>query len=504
MPREIAGHSVSRKGRYILAIDQGTTSSRAILFDHAGSIAGVSQEEYRQIFPKPGHVEHDPVDIWESQFNVVQQVLRENAVDARDVAAIGITNQRETTIVWDRNTGEPVYNAIVWQDRRTADYCAELKEKGLEEAVQSRTGLLIDPYFSGTKLKWILDNLEGVRERAEAGELAFGTVDSWLIWNLTGGARHVTDVTNASRTLLFNIHTLRWDEEQMALFDIPAGILPEVTGSSGEIARLDAGLLGCDIPISGAAGDQHASLFGQICTRKGQAKNTYGTGCFMLMNTGEKPVISKNKLLTTIAWQLDGKTYYALEGSVFIGGAVVQWLRDGLGIIESSSDIEELAGEVESSDGVYFVPAFTGLGAPHWDPFARGLIYGLSRGSTAAHVARAALEGIAFQVADVLSAMERDAGIEIESLRVDGGAAANRLLMQFQADILGVPVVRPEILETTALGAAYFAGLGSGFWSDVEEVARHWEEDARFEREMNAEEVQQLTKGWTDALGRAR
>lgn len=495
---------MSTSAKYILSIDQGTTSSRAILFDHSGKVKGVAQREYRQIFPRPGYVEHDANEIWGSQLGVAREVLDDNDIKAENVAAIGITNQRETTILWDRKTGEPVHNAIVWQDRRTAEYCAELKEKGLEEEVQKRTGLLIDPYFSGTKVKWILDNVEGVRERAKAGDIAFGTVDSWLIWNLTGGKVHATDVTNASRTLLFNIGSLEWDHDQLKLFGIPEEVLPDVVSSSGKIADVEESLFGHAIPIAGVAGDQHASLFGQICTSKGQAKNTYGTGCFMLMNTGAEPVISKNRLLTTIAWQLGDVTTYALEGSVFIGGAVVQWLRDGLGLIERSKDVEELAGEVETSDGVYFVPAFTGLGAPHWDPFARGLIYGLTRGSTAAHIARAALEGIAFQVADVLGAMERDTGYPVEELRVDGGAAANEMLMQFQADVLGVPVVRPEHLETTALGAAYFAGLGIGFWEDVDDVAQHWHADARFERSMSEETVQQLVEGWLDALERAR
>lgn len=495
---------MSTSAKYILSIDQGTTSSRAILFDHSGKVKGVAQREYRQIFPRPGYVEHDANEIWGSQLGVAREVLDDNDIKAENVAAIGITNQRETTILWDRKTGEPVHNAIVWQDRRTAEYCAELKEKGLEEEVQKRTGLLIDPYFSGTKVKWILDNVEGVRERAKAGDIAFGTVDSWLIWNLTGGKVHATDVTNASRTLLFNIGSLEWDRDQLKLFGIPEEVLPDVVSSSGKIADVEESLFGHAIPIAGVAGDQHASLFGQICTSKGQAKNTYGTGCFMLMNTGAEPVISKNRLLTTIAWQLGDVTTYALEGSVFIGGAVVQWLRDGLGLIERSKDVEELAGEVETSDGVYFVPAFTGLGAPHWDPFARGLIYGLTRGSTAAHIARAALEGIAFQVADVLGAMERDTGYPVEELRVDGGAAANEMLMQFQADVLGVPVVRPEHVETTALGAAYFAGLGIGFWEDVDDVAQHWHADARFERSMSEETVQQLVEGWLDALERAR
>ena len=490
--------------KYILALDQGTTSSRAILFNHAGSVVGTSQREYRQIFPEPGCVEHDPLAIWESQLAVAQQVLKDTSASANEVAAIGITNQRETTIVWDRQTGQPIYNAIVWQDRRTAALCDELKLAGLEAEVQKRTGLVLDPYFSGTKVKWILDNVDGARDKALRGELAFGTVDSWLVWNLTGGRLHVTDVTNASRTMLYNINDLQWDGDQLAMLDIPKSLLPKVVASSGLVGETDEDHFGVAIPISGIAGDQHASLFGQICTTRGMVKNTYGTGCFMLMNTGSAPIISTNKLLTTIAWQIDGETSYALEGSVFVGGAIVQWLRDGLGIIESSKDIEELARRVDSSEGVYLVPAFTGLGSPHWDPYARGLIHGLTRGSNSAHIARAALEGIAFQVADVIHAMEKDSGLALNELRVDGGAAANDLLMQFQSDILGVSVVRPQILETTALGAAYLAGIAAGFWKGIEEVSRQWYEDGRFSPTMGKEDVDRRFRGWEKALARSK
>ena len=487
---------------FILALDQGTTSSRAILFDQSGAIRGRAQKEFRQIFPQPGWVEHDPLEIWTTQRDVAFEALASAGVDAGEIAAIGITNQRETTIIWDRKTGVPIHNAIVWQDRRTAAMCEKLTADGRDAMIRQRTGLVVDAYFSATKLAWILDNVPGARARAEAGELAFGTVDSWLVWNLTGGAEHVTDASNASRTLLFNIHTGEWDDELLTLFDVPRAMLPRVTGSSG-IAG-ETGIFQKPIPIAGIAGDQQAALFGQACLSEGMAKNTYGTGCFMLMNTGPRAVASANRLLTTVAWRIGGEIEYALEGSVFIAGAVVQWLRDGLGVIRSSGEVEALATSVPDSGGVHFVPAFAGLGAPHWDPHARGLICGLTRGTTAAHIARAAVESIAFQTADVLDAMEKDAGIRLAGLRVDGGASLNDFLMQFQTDLLGVPIERPQISETTALGAAYLAGLAAGFWKSRAEIGRHWRVAKRFEPRMGVAQRDGLRADWRKALERAR
>ncbi len=486
----------------ILALDQGTTSSRAIVFDHAGSILSVAQQEFRQIFPKPGWVEHDPQEIWATQSNVAIQALEKAGVSANEVAAIGITNQRETTVVWDRETGRPICNAIVWQDRRTAPICDRLKARGLAGTIRRKTGLVIDAYFSGTKLQWILKNVAGAKSAAKAGKLAFGTVDSWLVWNLTGGRQHITDPSNASRTMMFNIQTGDWDDELLKIFEVPRNILPEVRSSSevfGESNNFGAG-----IPIAGIAGDQQAALFGQVCTKPGMVKNTYGTGCFMLMHTGAKPIASRNNLLTTVAWRIGNKTEYALEGSIFIAGAVVQWLRDGLGIINSSGEVEALAAQVEDNGGIYIVPAFAGLGAPHWDQYARGTIVGLTRGSSRAHIARAALEGIAFQVADVLHAMESDAKIRLKELRVDGGACVNNLLMQFQADILGVPVVRPKVSETTALGAAYLAGLAVGFWKDRSEIASQWQIDRRFVPAMKKSMRETQLTSWSRALARAK
>lgn len=490
--------------KYILALDQGTTSSRAILFDHAGTIQSVAQREFEQIFPKPGWVEHNAEEIWSSQEAVVAEAVADLAVREGEIAAIGITNQRETTVVWDRATGKPVSNAIVWQDRRTAATCDALKEAGHGPLFKDRTGLVLDAYFSGTKVKWILDNVDGVRERAEAGNLAFGTIDSWLVWNLTHGAVHATDPSNASRTLLYNIKTRAWDDEILELLGVPRSILPEVRPSSSDFGIAYSGSFTGGIPITGIAGDQQAALFGQVCTQPGMAKNTYGTGCFMLMNTGEEPVASENNLLTTVAWQIGDRMEYALEGSVFIAGAVVQWLRDGLGIITSSSEVEELARSVPDNGGVYVVPAFTGLGAPHWDPYARGTIVGLTRGSNKAHIARAALESIAYQTADVIHAMERDSGIRLSELRVDGGAAANDLLMQIQADLLGVTVVRPTILETTALGAAYLAGLAVGFWKDIDEIASQWRIERSFMAVANEETVESRMQTWNRAIERAK
>ncbi len=475
--------------KHILALDQGTSSSRALLFDHSGGIRAVAQKELTQIFPRPGWVEHDPMEIWETQLAVARECA------TGEIAAIGLTNQRETTVVWDRKTGEPVCNSIVWQDRRTAEACERLKADGLAPMIAGKTGLVVDAYFSATKLRWILDNTPGARRR----DLAFGTVDSWLMWKLTG--RHVTDVSNASRTMLFNIHTGDWDDDLLALFDVPREMLPAVHSSS-EIYG-EAEVFGKPIPVAGIAGDQQAALFGQVCTRPGMVKNTYGTGCFLLMHTGGTPVASSHNLLTTVAWKLGGKVEYALEGSVFIAGAVVQWLRDGLGIIRSSAEVEALARSVPDAGGVYFVPAFAGLGAPHWDSSARGMIHGLTRGSTAAHIARAGLESIAFQTADVLEAMERDSGIRLLELRVDGGAAANDYLMQFQADILDVPVVRPAILETTALGAAYLAGLAVDYWKE-EEIAAQWRAERRFEPQMESARREEIRAGWRRALDRVK
>jgi glycerol kinase len=486
---------------YVLALDQGTTSSRTILFDHGGNAVATAQREFRQYFPQSGWVEHDPREIWSSQAATIAEALARANVSVREIAAIGIANQRETTLLWDRRTGKPVAPAIVWQDRRTAAQCEQLRAAGHEPEVSQRTGLLLDPYFSGTKLSWLLENVSGARARAERGELAFGTVDSWLIWQLTSGAVHATDATNASRTLLFNVHTGDWDPVLLGIFGIPAACLPRVvpSGDSGITAKL----AGAELPLAGIAGDQQAALFGQCCFTPGMAKNTYGTGCFLLMNTGETPITSRHRLLTTVAWRRD-RTHYALEGGVFIGGAVVQWLRDGLGIIQRSSDVEALAASERDSGGVYFVPAFAGLGAPHWDPHARGTIVGLSRGSTRGHIARAALESIAFQSAELLAAMEKDAGQPLIELRVDGGATASDLLMQFQADVLGVPVVRPKITETTALGAAYLAGLAVGFWVSPEEVAGNWQVDRRFEPRMSRAEATERLGSWTRAVERSR
>ncbi len=465
----------NNKGQYILSLDQGTSSSRAIVFDRSGSICSMAQREFEQIFPQSGWVEHDPHQIWASQASVIAEAISKIDINGKNITAIGITNQRETTIVWDRDTDEPIYNAIVWQDRRTADYCDRLRAEGLVEMIRSKTGLILDAYFSATKIKWILDNVPGARKRAEQGKLMFGTVDSWLIWRLTRGEVHVTDVTNASRTMLFNIHTLEWDKELLELFDIPLSMMPEVKSSSEVYGYTTTTIFAHKVPIAGIAGDQQAALFGQMCIEPGSVKNTYGTGCFLLMNTGNRPIESKNKLLTTIAWKIGDKVSYALEGSIFVGGSVVQWLRDGLKCISSSSDVEALAASVEDTDGVYFVPALTGLGAPYWDQYARGAISGISRGTTTAHIARAALEGIAFQTYDIVKAMEKDCGLPIANLKVDGGASRNNLLMQFQSDILATEVLRPRITETTALGAAYLAGLATGFWPSLDKIKAQWQ-----------------------------
>jgi glycerol kinase len=488
---------------FILALDEGTTSARAILFDEAGEIRALAQRPFTQFFPQPGWVEHDPNEIWTAQIAVAAEAMARAGIEAREVAAIGIANQRETTVAWDRTTGEPLCNAIVWQDRRTADYCEELKQAGHEALIAARTGLVIDAYFSGTKLRWILDQVPGARDKARAGRVAFGTIDSWLAWKLTGGA-HLTDATNASRTLFYDIHRGCWDDEMLALFDVPASVLPEIRPSSGIMGRTAADLLGARIPIAGIAGDQQAALYGQRCIAPGSVKNTYGTGCFMLMHTGERPVASSNRLLTTAACTSCDRAQYALEGSVFVAGAVVQWLRDGLGVIRSSAEVEALAASVADNGGVYMVPAFTGIGSPHWDPYARGMIHGLTRGATAGHIARAALESIAFQTADVLHAMERDAAMRITELRVDGGAACNDLLMQFQADLLGVPVVRPMITETTALGAAYLAGLGVGCWDSENDIAAHWQVERTFSPQLDTEEAKRRMRGWHKALERAK
>jgi len=492
------------RAHYILALDQGTTSSRAILFDHTGTIRGIAQKALTPLFPQPGWVEQDANEIWSSQAAAVTEVLAQAGLSSTDVSALGITNQRETTLVWDRETGQPIYNAIVWQDRRTAPLCDTLKQQGLETFFRDKTGLVIDPYFSGTKIRWLLDTVPGARAKAEAGRLAFGTVDTWLVWQLTQGKKHITDVTNASRTLLLNIQTGEWDQELLDTLHIPRQLLPEVHSSSEVYADTSTDLLATAVPMSGMAGDQHAALFGQMCTTPGMVKNTYGTGCFMLMQTGEQPIASQNHLLTTAAWRCDGRTQYALEGSVFMAGAVVQWLRDGLGIIKSSAEVEALAASVPDTGGVYLVPAFSGLGAPHWDPYARGSLFGLTRGSTTAHIARAALESIAYQSMDVLTAMEADAGLRPTQLRVDGGASVNNLLMQFQADILGVPVVRPKIAETTALGVAYLAGLAVGYWKDPGEIASQWQIDRVFEPDLSPERREELKAGWAKAVNRAK
>lgn len=486
--------------KYILALDQGTTSSRSVVFDKKGNIVSVSQKEFTQYFPKPGWVEHDPLEIWSSQVSTAAEATTKKGIYGADIAAIGITNQRETVVVWDRNTGKPVYNAIVWQDKRTSNYCDELKHQGKSQMIRKKTGLVIDSYFSGTKVKWILDNVEGARKRADAGDLIMGTIDSWLIWNMTKGELHITDVTNASRTLLYNINTLEWDEELLELFDIPKSMLPQVKQSSELYGNTNPNFFASKIPIAGIAGDQQAALFGQMCTRAGMVKNTYGTGCFMLMNIGEKPIVSENNLLTTVAWSINGKTQYALEGSIFIAGAVVQWLRDSLKIIKKSEDIEKLAGSVDGAEGVYLVPAFAGLGAPYWNQHAKGSIFGLTRGSTDAHIARAALESIAFQTMDVLKAMEADSKISIKELRVDGGATVNNLLMQFQSDVLNTSTVRPKVIETTVMGAAYLAGLAVGFWESLEEIQEIWQVDANFEPTKERKEIEQNIKGWYRAI----
>lgn len=491
------------KNKLILALDQGTTSSRAIVFNHDGEIVNVSQKSFEQIFPKPGWVEHDPNEIWSSQMSVTAEVIAKVGISGKEIAAIGITNQRETTIVWDRETSKPIYNAIVWQDRRTAKYCDTLKALGHGAIIKEKTGLVLDAYFSATKLKWILDNVEGAREKAEQGKLCFGTVDTWLIWKLTRGKMFMTDVSNASRTMMLNIHTLEWDQELLNLFDIPQSILPEIKQSSEVYGVTSTTLFSTKIPIAGVAGDQQAALFGQLCIEPGMVKNTYGTGCFMLMNTGEKPVYSKNNLLTTIAWKINGKTTYALEGSVFVGGAAVQWLRDGAKMIDAAHEIEELAASVPDNGGVYFVPALTGLGAPYWDQYARGAIIGITRGTTNAHIARATLEGIAYQVYDLVKAMEADFEKKGTELRVDGGAVANNLLMQFQSDIFDFKVIRPKTLETTALGAAYLAGLAIGYWDSVDELQKQWTTDREFLPEMPSETVTELVKNWDKAVGRA-
>ncbi|CDI49899.1 glycerol kinase GlpK [Clostridium tetani] len=489
--------------KYVMALDQGTTSSRCIIFNERGLIVSVAQREFKQIYPKGGWVEHDPMEIWATQFSVATEAMAKANIEASEIASIGITNQRETTIVWDKRTGLPVYNAIVWQCRRTAQICDELKEKGLTETIRNKTGLVLDAYFSGTKIKWILDNVAGVREEAEKGNLIFGTVDTWLIWNLTKGKVHVTDYSNASRTMIYNIHELKWDDELLEALDIPKSMLPEVKPSSYVYGETNSTLFGSSIPIAGVAGDQQAALFGQMCHQEGTAKSTYGTGCFLLMNTGEKAVKSENGLLTTIAFGIDGKVEYALEGSIFIGGAAIQWLRDELRMLKDSPESERYATAVEDTNGVYMVPAFVGLGAPYWDPYARGAIVGLTRGATKEHFIRATLESLAYQTYDVLNAMREDSGIDLKALRVDGGASANDFLMQFQADILGVPVQRPEVIETTALGAAYLAGLAVGYWKDKKDVAQNWAISKTFEPDMTKERREELLEGWHEAVKRS-
>ena len=486
--------------QYILALDQGTTSSRAVVFDKKGTIISVAQKEFTQLFPKPGWVEHDPDEIWSTQAGMAAEAVSKKGIKASQLAAIGITNQRETVVVWDKNTGEPVYNAIVWQDKRTADYCDELKKAGKSQLIREKTGLVIDSYFSGTKVKWILDNVKGAREKAEAGDLVLGTIDTWLIWKMTDGELHITDVTNACRSMLFNINTMDWDDELLELLTIPKSMLPEVKQSSEVYGHTSGSLFATKIPIAGIAGDQQAALFGQMCTQQGMVKNTYGTGCFMLMNIGDQPIVSENNLLTTVAWKINGKTTYALEGSIFIAGAVVQWLRDSLNIIKTSSEVEKLASSVESSDGVIFVPAFAGLGAPHWNQKAQGTIFGLTRGSTDAHIARAALESIAYQTMDILKAMEADSGISIQELRVDGGATVNDMLMQFQADVLNTVTVRPKIVETTVMGAAYLAGLAVGYWESPKEIQNIWETDVHFNPTKERKAIDEGIKGWYRAI----
>ena len=488
--------------QYILALDQGTSSSRAIVFDETGATCAVAQKEFRQIFPRSGWVEHDPHEIWSSQASVIAEAITTLDINGLNIAGIGITNQRETTIVWDSDTEEPIYNAIVWQDRRTSDYCDKLKSEGVTEMIRRKTGLIIDAYFSATKIKWILDNVPGARERANKGKLLFGTVDTWLIWRLTRGEVHVTDVSNASRTMLFNINTLQWDDELLKMFDIPRSMMPEVRSSSEIYGHTKTTIFAHKVPIAGIAGDQQSALFGQMCIEPGMVKNTYGTGCFLLMNSGDKPIISQNNLITTVAWKIGDKVNYALEGSIFVGGSVVQWLRDGLGVIKSSSEVEELASRVPDTNGVYFVPALTGLGAPWWDQYARGTIVGISRGTNTAHIARAALEGIAFQTMDITAAMSRDAGLPLRELKVDGGASRNNLLMQFQADILGTRVIRPRVVETTALGAAYLAGLAVGYWSSVEQIRKQWHVDRIFEPTWDEAAIAKARDGWEDAVKR--
>ncbi|TKC55786.1 glycerol kinase GlpK [Pedobacter hiemivivus] len=489
--------------KFILSFDQGTTSSRAIVFNKEGSIVSIAQKEFEQIYPQPGWVEHNANEIWTSQISVATEAIVKAGITPTNIAAIGITNQRETTVLWDRKTGEPLYNAIVWQDRRTSGYCDELKAKGMAKNIQEKTGLILDAYFSATKIKWILDNVPGAREKAAAGDIAFGTIDSWLIWNLTDGRVHVTDVSNASRTMIYNIHTLDWDQELLDLFDIPRNILPTVKSSSEVYGETTGNVLAAKIPIAGIAGDQQAALFGQMCTQVGMVKNTYGTGCFMLMNIGDKPIVSQNNLVTTIAWKINGKVQYALEGSIFIGGAVVQWLRDGLGIIKSSAEVEELALKVPDTGGVYLVPAFAGLGAPHWDQDARGTITGITRGTTASHLARAAVESIAFQTMEVLKAMEADSGHSIKELRVDGGATANDMLMQFQADLLDTTVIRPKVTEVTALGAAYLAGLAVGYWDSMDDISGQWKIDKNFNA-GKTDHIPERIKGWNKAVKAAK
>ena len=488
--------------KYILALDQGTSSSRAIVFDQQGKPKAVSQKEFTQIFPRPGWVEHNPMEIWSSQASVIAEAITSIGINGQNIAGIGITNQRETTIVWDAETGEPVYNAIVWQDRRTSRYCDRLKKEGRTDFIRNKTGLIIDAYFSATKVRWILDNVEGARQKAEEGRLRFGTVDTWLVWMLTRGQVHVTDVSNASRTMLFNIHTLQWDKDLLELFNIPESMMPQVKSSSEIYGYTKATLFAYEVPIAGMAGDQQAALFGQMCTEPGSVKNTYGTGCFLLMNSGEKPIMSSNNLLTTVAWKIGDTVNYALEGSIFVAGSVVQWLRDGLGIIRSSSDIEKLAKSVPDNGGVYFVPALTGLGAPYWDQYAKGSLYGISRGTTAGHIARAALEGIAFQTMDIVKAMEKDAGCALKELKVDGGASRNNLLMQFQADVLGTSVIRPKVTETTALGAAYLAGLAVGYWDSIDHIKSQWGVEKEFTPQADEETVSALKEGWADAIRR--
>lgn len=488
--------------KYILSLDQGTSSSRAIVFDRSGSIRAVAQKEFPQIFPQSGWVEHDPHQIWASQAAVIAEAISSIDINGKNIEAIGITNQRETTIVWDRDTEEPVYNAIVWQDRRTSDYCNEVIAAGMADKIREKTGLIIDAYFSATKIKWILDNVPGARKRAEEGKLMFGTVDTWLVWRLTRGAVHVTDVTNASRTMLFNINTLEWDQELLDYFNIPKSMMPEVKSSSEVYGHTTTTIFAHSVPIAGIAGDQQAALFGQMCVEPGAVKNTYGTGCFLLMNSGDKPILSKNRLITTIAWKIGDTVNYALEGSIFVAGSVVQWLRDNLKCIEKSSDVEKLAASVPDTDGVYFVPALTGLGAPYWDPEARGMIAGISRGTTTAHIARAALEGIAFQTYDIVKAMERDSGLKIRNLKVDGGASRNNLLMQFQSDILETDVLRPKITETTALGAAYLAGLAVGYWPSIESIQEQWQLENEFKPGMDSEVVENKLQGWKTAVKR--